>query len=334
MGEYTLVMQRETCLITGGAGYIGSHIVDILLKSGKNVVVYDSLVNGLKSRIDFLSKKHRVDIPLVVGDIREIFSLKKVLEIYSPNSIVHTAALKSVSSSITNPVEYFEVNFYATQGLLELASERNIKKFVFSSTAAVYGDPATSEPIGEDSVKVPISPYGSSKLEAEKKVNEFLNVPGNLGTSLRFFNVVGTGASELVDNSKDNLIPILIDCFSKSKEFVIHGRDYKTSDGTCIRDYVDVRDIAQAHLKVLEFNQPLPFSINIGSGQGHSVVKILETVSKFYTEEKIKVVDGPRRLGDSATLQADISRMRTILDFYPEYSLNDSISSLFVNRIT
>jgi UDP-glucose 4-epimerase len=203
-------MTSQVWLITGGAGYIGSHVADAFLASGKDVVIYDSLYQGLESRIEYLRKKHKKEIPFVVADIRDTAKFDEVLTIYKPYGIIHTAALKAVGESMENPDEYFEVNLHATTKMLELVSRHGIKNFIFSSTAAVYGAPDHSNPIKEDDPKNPISPYGASKLAAEGEVNKFLAIAGNHGTSLRFFNVVGTAAPDLMDNSVENLVPILV----------------------------------------------------------------------------------------------------------------------------
>ena len=203
-------MTRETWLITGGAGYIGTHIADLFIQDGKDVVLLDSLYQGLKPRIDYLSKKHGHEIPLHVVDIRDYTAVENILKSQSFTGIVHTAALKAVGESVEKPDEYKEVNFTATAELIKLAQKHGVKKFLFSSTAAVYGSPDTMEPCKENGPLAPISPYGSTKLDAESKVTEFINTSGNSGTSLRFFNVVGTGAQELLDNSVENLVPIVL----------------------------------------------------------------------------------------------------------------------------
>jgi UDP-glucose 4-epimerase len=241
-------MTNETWLLTGGAGYIGAHIADEFIRAGKSVVIYDSLYQGLEHRIQYLRTKHNIDIPLIKADIRDYNELEGVIHTYKIDGIVHTAALKAVGESMEKPDEYFEVNLTATNELIDIAKRNNVKKFIFSSTAAVYGSPDTMDPCREDGPKSPISPYGDSKYKAEAKVTAFINTPGNHGTSLRFFNVVGTAAPELLDNSVENLVPIVLGKLNKGAAPEIFGTDYPTKDGTCIRDYVDVRDIARAHL--------------------------------------------------------------------------------------
>jgi UDP-glucose 4-epimerase len=321
-------MTTQTWLITGGAGYIGSHVADEFLASGKDVIIYDSLYQGLESRIEYLRAKHKKEIPLIVADIRDTTKLNEVLTTYKPYGIIHTAALKAVGESMEKPDEYFEVNFHATTKMLELASQHRINNFIFSSTAAVYGSPDHSNPIKEDNPKNPISPYGASKLAAEGEVNKFLATPGNHGTSLRFFNVVGTVAPELLDNSVENLVPIVINKLKAGESPVIYGTDYPTPDGTCVRDYVDVRDIARAHLASADFAGVLPLALNVGTGNGESVREVIRLVMSTSGHTDIAIVEEERRSGDPAFLCADISRIKSALDFCATYSLESSMSSL------
>jgi UDP-glucose 4-epimerase len=322
-------MTTQTWLLTGGAGYIGSHVADAFLASGKDVVIYDSLYQGLESRIEYLRKKYNKEIPLIVADIRDTAKFDEVLTTYKPYGIVHTAALKAVGESMEKPDEYFEVNFHATTKMLELISSHGIKNFIFSSTAAVYGAPDHSNPIKEDDEKNPISPYGASKLAAEGEVNKFLAIRENHGTSLRFFNVVGTAAPELLDNSVENLVPIVINKLKAGEPPVIYGTDYPTPDGTCIRDYVDVRDIAGAHLAAADSTQTLPLALNVGTGRGGSVREVIKLVCAAAGREDVVAVEVKRRAGDPAFLCADVSLIKSALGFSSKYSLEASTGSLF-----
>ena len=322
-------MTNQVWLLTGGAGYIGSHVADEFLAAGKDVVIYDSLYQGLESRIVYLSKKYKKEIPLIVADIRDTETFIKTLEQYKPYGIVHTAALKAVGESMEKPDEYFEVNFHATTKMLELVADHNIHHFIFSSTAAVYGAPDHSNPIKENDEKNPISPYGASKLAAEGEVNKFLALPGNHGTSLRFFNVVGTAAPELMDNSVENLVPIVINKLKAGEAPVIYGTDYPTPDGTCIRDYVDVRDIARAHLAAADFTATLPLAMNVGTGRGGSVREVIKLVCAASGKSDVVAKERERRAGDPAFLCADITRIHDSIPFNTENSLESSIESLF-----
>jgi UDP-glucose 4-epimerase len=322
-------MTQETWLLTGGAGYIGAHIADEFIRAGKSVVIYDSLYQGLEHRISYLRTKHNIDIPLIKADIREYNEIEGVIRKYKIDGIVHTAALKAVGESMEKPDEYFEVNLTATNELIDIAKRNNVKKFIFSSTAAVYGSPDSMNPCKEDGPKAPISPYGDSKYQAEAKVTAFINTPGNHGTSLRFFNVVGTAALELLDNSVENLVPIVLGKLKSGKAPEIFGIDYPTTDGTCVRDYVDVRDIARAHLAAADATQPLPPALNIGTGRGASVREIIKLVLEATNKADTQIIESPRRAGDPAFLCADINLAKTAMGFTSKYSLEESIRSLF-----
>ena len=322
-------MTTQTWLLTGGAGYIGSHVADEFLASGKDVVIYDSLYQGLESRIEYLRKKYNKEIPLIVADIRDTDTFTKTLEQYKPYGIVHTAALKAVGESMEKPDEYFEVNFHATTKMLEIIASHNIHNFIFSSTAAVYGAPDHSNPIKEDDEKNPISPYGASKLAAEGEVNKFLALPGNHGTSLRFFNVVGTAAPELLDNSVENLVPIVINKLKAGQPPVIYGTDYPTPDGTCIRDYIHVVDLAAAHISALDYLTTTSVAhseFNIGTGSGYSVKDVLAVV-KEVTGFMGKPEVLPRRAGDPAQIVADVTRAHKELGWKSQLTLEDMVRS-------
>jgi UDP-glucose 4-epimerase len=322
--------QGQTWLLTGGAGYIGSHIADEFIKAGKSVVIYDSLYQGLQSRIKYLEDKHQIEIPLVQADILDYRKLDETIKKYNIYGIVHTAALKAVGESMEKRDLYFEVNLTATIELLKIAEQNGVKNFIFSSTAAVYGSPDSMEPCREDGPVAPISPYGDSKLQAEAHVEQFLSKPGNRGTSLRFFNVIGCGASpELLDNSVENLIPIVINKMNAGQSPVIFGTDYPTEDGTCIRDYVDVRDIARAHLAAADSTEVLPTQINIGIGRGASVRQVIELVLDGLNKADTPVIESDRRAGDPAFLCADVSLAKSALNFESRYSLQESIASIF-----
>ena len=322
-------MTTQTWLLVGGAGYIGAHVADEFLASGKDVVIYDSLYQGLESRIEYLRKKYNKEIPLIVADIRDSAKFDEVLTAYKPYGIVHTAALKAVGESMEKPDEYFEVNFHATTKMLELVSRHNIHNFIFSSTAAVYGAPDHSNPIKEDDEKNPISPYGASKLAAEGDVNKFLAIPGNHGTSLRFFNVVGTAAPELMDNSVENLVPIVINKIKAGQQPVIYGTDYPTPDGTCVRDYVDVRDIARAHLAAADATVVLPLAMNVGTGRGGSVRDVIKLVCAAAGRSDVLAKEEDRRAGDPAFLCANVELIKSTIQYQATYSLEASTISLF-----
>jgi UDP-glucose 4-epimerase len=322
-------MTTQTWLITGGAGYIGSHIADLFLENNNKVVVYDSFNQGLESRIEYLRKKHGKEIPLIDADIRDSAKFEEVLATYELHGVIHTAALKAVGESMEKPDEYFDVNHSATSKILDLLIKHQIQNFIFSSTAAVYGSPDHTNPIKEDEPKNPVSPYGTSKLAAEKEVNKYLTLPGNRGTSLRFFNVVGTAVPELMDNSVENLVPIVINKLKAGDAPVIYGTDYSTPDGTCVRDYIDVRDVAQAHFLSANVEKNLPLAMNVGTGEGASVRKVIELIGASFGQESFEIISSARREGDSGFLRADVSLINRTLGFTASYNLVDSVRSLF-----
>jgi len=322
-------MTQETWLLTGGAGYIGTHIADEFIRAGKSVVIYDSLYQGLESRIIYLRTHHNVEIPFIKADIRDYNELENVIRTHKIDGIVHTAALKAVGESMEKSDEYFQVNLEATTELIAIAKRNNVKKFIFSSTAAVYGSPDSMEPCREDGPKAPISPYGDSKYQAESAVTAFINTPGNHGTSLRFFNVVGAAAPELLDNSVENLVPIVLGKLNKGEAPTIFGTDYPTPDGTCVRDYVDVRDIARAHLAAADATTKLPETMNIGTGRGASVREIIKLVLDATKKSDTKVIEVERRAGDPAFLCADVTLAKSAMGFESKYSLEASVRSLF-----
>lgn len=310
---------------------MGAHIADSFLYSGKEVVIYDSLIQGDRSRIEYLQSKYSREIPFIIADIRDTNTFEETLKSHRPDGIVHTAALKAVGESFDKPDEYWEVNFHATTKILDLISTHGTTVFIFSSTAAVYGSPNHSSAVAEDAVKNPISPYGASKLAAESEVNKFLSIPGRRGTSLRFFNVVGTAAPELLDNSTENLVPIVINKLKSGTPPVIYGNTYPTHDGTCIRDYIDVRDIAAAHLAAADSIKMLPLVMNVGTGNGASVREVIKMICSALGQNDIEAIEASPRNGDPAFLCAEVSLIEKSLHFTSRYSLKNSIESLFGN---
>jgi len=321
-------MAPQTWIITGGVGYIGSHIADLFLANNEKIVLYDSLHQGLEARAEYLQEKYKTKIPLIVADIRDTVKFEEALTTYKPHGVIHTAALKAVGESMEKSDEYFDVNFHATTKMLGLLKKHNIHNFIFSSTAAVYGSPEHSNPCKEDDPKNPISPYGSSKLAAEEEVNKFLAIPGNQGTSLRFFNVIGTAAPELMDNSVENLVPIVINKIKAGQPPVIFGTDYLTPDGTCIRDYVDVRDVAKAHLVAAD-SATLPVVMNVGTGRGASVREVIKLVCDAAVLNDVMSIESERRSGDPAFLCADVTLINKAMNFVSYYSIEASVKSLF-----
>jgi UDP-glucose 4-epimerase len=265
----------------------------------------------------------------IEADIRDTDVISNSIEKYGITGIIHLAALKSVAQSTAEPDLYMEVNYETTKTLLGTAQSHVIKQFIFSSSAAVYGSPENGI-IKESDETNPISPYGESKLLAEKALNDFLDTYSNKGTSLRFFNVVGTAYRELIDNSRENLVPIVINALQQNQAPVIFGFDYPTPDDTCMQDYVDVRDVARAHLLAADAPSGLPPAPNIGTGRGRSVREIIDLLLNE-ADCFVNVNESDRRLGDSAILIGEVTLAEEVLSFTSEYSLEESIHSLFAN---
>ena len=308
-------------LITGGAGYIGSHIAELFQQEGLNFFCYDNLSTGDPARI---SDNER----LIVGDINDEFKLERVINEMEVSGVIHLAAKKSVEESREKPILYEETNFEATEKILEICSRSNVSRFIFSSTAAVYGE-SKSGFVSEDAPLHPISTYGITKMKAENALNSFIDRGLIQGVSLRYFNVIGQNSAALKDNSSDNLVPRVLTAARQHKQPQIYGFDYPTSDRTCIRDYVDVRDIARLHLRLCrDFEgSKLPRALNIGTGVGVSVLEVMKSIySRMGLSLNPEVL--PRREGDPATLVADIGKMKEEVGFVTKFNFESSIESL------
>ena len=300
------------------------------LSNKEDVVVVDSLINTTKTRVDFLESTFgSLRFSFCEMDIRDTVGINALMREQNFHGVIHLAALKSVKDSFENEDLYKEVNAIGTSELLDLAITNNIEKFIFSSTAAVYGFTHASNGVSESSQTLPISPYGASKLQAEQAITGKLNQSKIKGTSLRFFNVIGTSNRELSDTSEDNLVPALLKCLRDDTQPKIFGSDYGTQDGTAVRDYVDVRDIAKAHLLAALAAEQLPPVINIGTGQGYSVQQVISAISELTGTNLIPIVLG-RREGDLPEIFAEISLAREVLKFEPEYNLIKSLQTLLI----
>jgi len=304
-------------LVTGGAGYIGSHVLHELISRGEQVIVLDSMASGVISRIPS-------EVKLYKNDIRDNDFLLKLFGAEKFDGIFHLAALKSVSDSFLKSELYFEVNTKASENIFELAAKFGIKKVIFSSTAAVYsskGDVLKSE----SEVPSPENPYGKSKLYAENALAKYLANGIFDGTSLRYFNVIGSRGDSFKEVGGENLVPRTIKQIRSNKSPTIYGSDYETRDGTCIRDFVDVRDVAQAHI-LSALHSSMPMYINIGTGSGTTVLEVVNETTKAL-ESKIQPHFAGRREGDVQSIVADISLAKQILSYTPQFSLSDSIVS-------
>ncbi|MFM7462859.1 MAG: UDP-glucose 4-epimerase GalE, partial [Actinomycetota bacterium] len=257
-------------LITGGAGYIGAHIAHNLADAGFEIRILDDFSNGLEKRVTRFKDIHRANIldrEAVVNAVNGV------------DSVIHLAAKKAVGESVDNPLKYYENNVAGTLNLLAAMSINGVKRIVFSSTAAVYA-PSEKDAISEDDLTEPLSPYGATKLLSEELIGTVGKAEGWSSISLRYFNVVGSGAPELGDNSKDNLVPKVFQALESGNSPEIYGNDYPTPDGTCIRDYIHVSDLSSSHIAALEaVNKPQIAEIyNVGSGVGYSVREVIDQI--------------------------------------------------------
>ncbi|HBG26220.1 MAG: UDP-glucose 4-epimerase GalE [Planctomycetes bacterium GWF2_41_51] len=290
-------------LVCGGAGYIGSNMTAILAEKGHKPIVFDNFSKGHKDAI----KGHE----LVEGDLADLGLLVKVLKEKKIEAVMHFAAFIEVGESCTKPLEYYRNNFSNTRTLLEAMEKTEVRKFVFSSTAATYGMPK-EVPITEDLHKEPINPYGESKWAVERMCH-FQSLTGRLNyAALRYFNACGAGGNGTIGEDhtpESHLIPLVIAAaMGKREDIKVFGTDYPTPDGTCIRDYIHIEDLCSAHLLALEkldTNSELVF--NLGNGKGYSVREVIETVKKV-SGKNVKVTEVARRPGDPPVLTADASK--------------------------
>lgn len=304
-------------LVTGGAGYIGSFMVDALVKRGDVVTVLDNLQRGHREMVN--KGAH-----LIVGDIKDTELLNSVFSEGRFDAILHFAGLISVEESTKNPEIYFENNIEGSRNLFDTAVNNNVTNFIFSSTAAVYGNPKTI-PIPEDHDKNPTSPYGESKLETEKKLLSLRNSNNSVSFAcLRYFNASGgaiNGEMGEMHNPETHIIPLAIKAAVSGQSFKLFGVDYDTPDGTCLRDYIHVLDLVEAHLLALDhiINNKGAYYYNVGTGIGVSNKEIVEMVRKVSGLD-LHVVVADRRSGDADRLIADPTRIKNELGFSPKYS--------------
>jgi UDP-arabinose 4-epimerase len=308
-------------LVTGGAGYIGSHVCKALELAGFTPISYDNLVYG-----------HRWAVrwgPLEVGDIADRFKLDEVIKRYSPIAVMHFAAYAYVGESMEDPGKYFRNNVAGTLTLLEAMRDHCINKFIFSSSCATYGIPDYT-PVNENQPQRPISPYGASKLMVEDVLKYFDTAHRLRSISLRYFNAAGADKDGMIGEAHDpetHLIPLVMDAARGVRPAItIFGDDYDTPDGTCIRDYIHVSDLADAHVLALQALQAgaTTTAYNLGNGQGFSVREVIAGIEKL-AGHHVQFRIGPRRLGDPAILVGDATRIKSELCWIPQYDRLDSI---------
>ena len=305
-----------TILVTGGTGYIGSHIVHELKDTGEPVVVLNHLSSGFANALP-------TDVPLIVGDCGDADLLDATFAKHKVDAIVHMAASVAVGESVADPLRYYDNNTAKTRTLIEAAVRGGVPHFIFSSTAAVYGNP-TQSPVTEDAPPQPISPYGWSKLMSELMLADASRAHGLRFAVLRYFNVAGADPKLRTGQSKPNathLIKIAMQtALGRRPKVQIFGTDYPTLDGTCVRDFIHVTDLAAAHTAALRYLRGggASVTLNCGYGRGASVREVIAAVKKVSGVD-FRVEEAPRRLGDPATLVSSSDRLRQLLHWQPRF---------------
>jgi len=305
-----------TVLVTGGAGYIGSHMVHALVETGESVVVIDNLSTGFSHYLP-------EGVPLFIGDVADENLVEGVIAAHGVDAIIHFAGSVVVPDSMRDPLSYYRNNTMATRNLLSAAVKCGVRRFIFSSTAAVYGNP-DSMPVAEDARTRPLSPYGSSKLMTEIMLHDIAPAYGMEFVVLRYFNVAGAdplGRTGLATMGATHLLKIAVEAATgKRSKIDVFGTDYPTPDGSCIRDFIHVSDLVQAHRAALAYlrNGGVSTTLNCGYGRGYSVLETIEAVRQA-SGRTFAVQYAPRRDGDIMTMIADTSRIRATLDWTPVY---------------
>ncbi|MBF0370245.1 MAG: UDP-glucose 4-epimerase GalE [Magnetococcales bacterium] len=309
------VADRPTILVTGGAGFIGSHTCKALFQAGYHPVVFDNLSTGHHWAVKWGPLEH--------GDLADRPRIKQALKRHKPLAILHFAGFIDAGESTVDPGKYYHNNTLASLTLLEAMRDLQIQNLLFSSTAAVYGEPRTT-PITENHPRIPINPYGNSKLAVEKMMVDFGQAYDLNHLSLRYFNAAGAdpdGDLGEIHTPESHIIPLICQAASGQRPHIeLFGQDYPTPDGTCIRDYIHVTDLAQAHvlaLKALTNDATLPPQLNLGNGRGYSVLEVIAAVEKV-TGRKVPIQKAPRRTGDPAQLVADAQKARKALGWHPQ----------------
>lgn len=310
-------------LVVGGAGYIGSHIVKMLQKDNRKLVVLDNFEKGHIQAVE--------NVDFVKGDLRVKKDIDSVFESYDIDAVMHFAAYSLVGESMQKPEIYYENNVYGTLNLLKSMIEHDVNKIIFSSTAAVYGEPQYT-PIDEEHPKNPTNVYGETKITIEKMLDWFDKIYGLKSVRLRYFNAAGADPSGEIGelhNPETHLIPIVLQAALGERPFIsIFGNDYDTRDGTCVRDYIHVNDLAKAHILALDYlsSENKSNFFNLGNGNGYTVKEVIE-VAKKVTNIDIPVKIADRRPGDPAILVASSDKIKNILGWKPEFDSIETIIS-------
>lgn len=316
-----------TWLVTGGAGYIGAHVVEELIAAGMDPVVFDNLSSGVA---DFVPE----GVALELGSITDVRRLAEVFSRYRFDGVIHVAGFKYAGVSVQQPLHTYDVNVTGTANVLRAMQNAGVDNLVFSSSAAVFGD-VDVELVEEDTPKRPTSPYGESKLIGEWLIRDQARATGLRHTSLRYFNVVGSGDSGIYDRSPHNLFPLVLEAILAGKTPKIFGDDYSTPDGTCVRDYIHVSDLAKAHVvaaqRLLAGDELLP-AYNLGSGDGLSVAQIVRVLLEAAGSD-VEPEIGPRRPGDPAKIVASGEAAARDLGWAMRHTVEDMARSAWRARV-
>ena len=312
-----------TTLVIGGAGYIGAHVVQLLLERGESVAVVDDLSTGFRNRIG--------DAPLIEQDVTAdgaVEVLEREMRERGVKAVIHFAAHKQVGESVEKPEMYWHDNIGGLANVLEAAARAGVRDFVFSSSAAVYGTPDV-DLVDEELECRPINPYGATKYVGEWMLADAERAHGMRTVALRYFNVAGAGSPELADTLVMNLVPIVLDTLERGKSPKVFGNDYDTPDGTCIRDYVHVEDLADAHVAALGYleNDEREYRVfNVGTGKGSSVLEVIDAIGRAKGIEITPEI-APRRAGDPARLVCSTERIEKALGWKSSKDLDDIVRS-------
>ena len=316
-----------TWLITGGAGYIGAHVARAMVAAGERAVALDDVSSGNPARLP-------EEVPLVRGSVLDRPLLDRTLAEHGVTGVIHLAAKKQVGESVEQPLRYYRENVHGLTVLLEAVVAAGVKRFVLSSSAAVYGMPDV-DLVTEDTPAVPINPYGETKLTGEWLVRATGRAHGLATSCLRYFNVAGTATPELCDTGVFNIVPMFFDALTRGEAPRIFGDDYPTPDGTCVRDYIHVQDLAEAHVaaaRALEQAEGTgentgDLTVNVGTGEGVSVREMADLVAEITGRREPAARVVPRRAGDPARVVASAERIRKELGWTPRLGVRDMVAS-------
>lgn len=312
-----------TWLITGGAGYIGGHVVRSLTGAGVPVVVLDDLSSGGRDRLP-------AGVPLEVGSTLDPAAVERVLSRYPVRGVLHIAAKKQPAESVAEPLRYYRENVEGMRTVLSAAVAAGVRRVLFSSSAAVYGMPHDVELVTESTPCAPLNPYGETKLAGEWLLAACAQAYGISGVSLRYFNVAGTATAGLADRGAANLVPMVFQRLTEGRAPLVFGTDYPTPDGSCVRDYIHVADVASAHLAAVRHldadPEPGALTLNVGRGEGVSVLEMLDVIARV-TGRRFTPETAPRRPGDPAKVVASADRIRAEFGWSAEHDVESMVAS-------